>query len=135
MAEFAAATAGVVGERLEAIQLAVGEAVANVAAHAYPDREGLVHVSAAVVSGEVWVLVADDGCGLQARGDSPGLGQGLRLIAYTADELTIVGRSGGGTELRMRFAAGERGEPTAGQSRGSVTSDTAPASSRFSTTT
>ena len=100
--EFAAA-AGASDEQLDAIGLAVCEALANVVVHAYRDRAGPIHVSAAVASGEFWVLIADDGCGLRPRGDSPGLGQGLRLIAYAADDLTIVKRAGGGTELRMRF--------------------------------
>lgn len=96
--------AGATVEELEAVQLAVSEAVTNAVMHAYRDRDpGLVHVSAALASDELWVLVADDGCGLSPRDDSPGAGYGLRLIAQAADELTVVRRGHGGTEMRMRF--------------------------------
>lgn len=96
--------AGATSEELEAVQLAVSEAVTNAVMHAYRDRDpGLVHVSAALAGDELWVLVADDGCGLSPRDDSPGAGYGLRLIAQAADQLTVVRRGDGGTELRMRF--------------------------------
>jgi anti-sigma regulatory factor (Ser/Thr protein kinase) len=122
--------AGVSGKRLDAIKLAVGEALANAAMHAYRDVEpGEVHVSVAVAERELWVLVADDGSGLRVGGTSEGLGQGLRLISGAADGLTILDRSGGGTEVRMRFDLGPA------QPRGSVSSASSPAASRFSTTT
>ena len=123
-----ARSAGVTGPQLEAITLAAGEALANVAMHAYRERPGHIHVSAAVAEDELWVLVCDDGAGLHAGGVSEGLGQGMRLIAGAADGLTIAERSGGGTEVRMRF------DLPAPQLRGSVTSASLPASSRFSTT-
>lgn len=130
-----AEAAGASGEQLEAIGLAACEALTNVVLHAYGDRVGSIHVSAAVTSGELWVLIGDDGCGLRPRADSPGLGQGLRLIAHSADDLTIVERSSGGTELQMRFDLFEDEPAADAQSRGSVALATAPASSRFSTTT
>jgi two-component sensor histidine kinase len=64
---------------------------------------GSVYVTAALVAEELWVLVADDGCGLEPRTGRPGLGLGLGLIAQLSDELAIVPRAGGGTEVRMRF--------------------------------
>jgi anti-sigma regulatory factor (Ser/Thr protein kinase) len=123
-----AARAGASGRTLDAIQLAVGEALANVAMHAYPGGAGRMNVEAALAARELWVLVSDEGTGLRAGAQSEGLGQGLLLIAQAADGLTIVDRSGGGTEVRMRFDL----EPP--QSRGSVSSASLPASSRFSTT-
>jgi serine/threonine-protein kinase RsbW len=136
LVQFAAA-AGARVRQLEQIELAVCEAMTNVVVHAYRDRDrpGLIHVTAALVERELWIVIADDGCGLRAREDSPGLGQGLRLIALVADALTIVKRSSGGTELQMRFDLGGGGQAAEDQSRGSVSAATAPASSRLSTTT
>ena len=121
--------AGATGGRLDAIRLAVGEALANVAMHAYRGEPGEIHVSVAVAGPELWVLVADEGGGLRVGAQSDGLGQGLRLIAHATDSLTILDRAGGGTEVRMRF------DLDSGQPRGSVSSARSPASSSFSTTT
>ena len=52
---------------------------------------------------ELWLLVADDGDGLQPETDRPGLGLGLGLISQVCDEMAIVARSSGGTEVRIRF--------------------------------
>jgi two-component sensor histidine kinase len=50
------------------------------------------------------VLIADNGCGLHAGRDTDGLGLGLALISQMTDGFSVVGRSSGGTELRLRFA-------------------------------
>jgi nitrate/nitrite-specific signal transduction histidine kinase len=91
-------------------------------------------VNAAAIEDELWVIVSDDGSGMQPRRDSPGLGYGLKLIADAADEVTIVGRASAGTEVRMRFALRDGGGFGDDQLRGSVASATAPAPSSFSTT-
>lgn len=122
-----ARAAGMTGERLDGVRLAVTEAAANVVIHAYPDGGGLIHVDAGRAGDELWVFIADDGRGLRSDAESPGLGQGLRLISRCAGSFTVVERSGGGTEVRMRFAVP--------QPRGSVASATSAAWSRFSTTT
>jgi stage II sporulation protein AB (anti-sigma F factor) len=131
-----AVSAGATSEQLDAIRLASSEALTNVIVHAYGDRSGEIHVTAAVAGGELWLLVADDGNGLSASGSSSGLGLGLTLIAQACDELTIVKRSSGGTELRMRFRLGLPPSPASrgAQDRGSVASARAPASSIFSIT-
>lgn len=126
-----AASAGAGREQLEAIALACSEALTNAVVHAYQGAAGQVHICAGVVPGELWVLVADDGCGLRARSDRPGLGFGLKLIAKSTDGLSIVKRSGGGTELRMRFNLRSAGALAEAQPRGSVSSAAAPASPRF----
>jgi anti-sigma regulatory factor (Ser/Thr protein kinase) len=132
VAEFAVA-AHADPHQVDSVRLSVSEAVTNAVVHAYRGLPGSVHVTAAVVPDGLWILVADDGCGLEPRTDRPGLGLGLGLIAQAADELTIVSRSTGGTELRMRFGLLSRRR--ASQERGSVASARSPASSRFSTTT
>jgi anti-sigma regulatory factor (Ser/Thr protein kinase) len=112
----------------------VSEAVTNVIKHAYRDGPGRIYVTAAIASGDLWVLISDDGSGLRADTDSGGLGVGLALIATASDELSLIRRATGGTELRMCFALDldHRKEPD--QPRGSVIPASVPASSRFSTT-
>ncbi len=94
---------GAHGEQLEAIRLATSEALSNAVRFAYPAREGHVHVNAWVAAGELWVLITDNGCGLHAGAESDGLGLGLALISKMCDGFSIVERSLGGTELRLRF--------------------------------
>ena len=106
---------GARGEQLEAIRLATSEALSNAVRFAYPAREGHVHVNAWVAGGELWVLITDNGCGLHAGAESDGLGLGLALIAKMCDGLSIVERSSGGTELRLRFDL--RTEGSAGRLR------------------
>lgn len=116
MADFALA-AGATGPSLEAIRLAVSEAVTNAVLHAYSEPGGTINVSASYLPDEFWLLVSDDGEGLRAGRDSRGLGLGLAVIAQLADELQIVSRASGGTQLQMRFkldAAGAMGTPRSG---------------------
>jgi anti-sigma regulatory factor (Ser/Thr protein kinase) len=99
-----AAAAGAGGERLDEIRLAVSEALTNAVMHAYRDGEvGHFQVTAAIASGELWVLISDDGRGLHAWNDSRGLGIGLSLISGLSDDFAIVTRASGGTEVQMRF--------------------------------
>ena len=127
-----AADAGGTDEQIAAVRLAVSEALTNAVLHAYRGGEGSVYVSADVASTELWVLIADDGCGLRPAADSPGLGLGLALIADSCDGFAIVSRSSGGIEVRMRFNLGVTGED---QPRGSDSSASRPAWPSFSTTT
>ncbi len=134
---------GVDAEKLDAIRLAVSEALTNVVVHAYrggpggPDRGGggQIHVTASLAVDELWVLIGDDGQGLSAQLRSPGLGVGLALIAQSSDGLTIMNRATGGTEIRMCFSLGGNGGDLSAQERGSSRSAKSPASPRFSTTT
>src|SRR5207244_698084 len=71
--------------------------------HAYDGDPGDVHLTAAVVSGELWILIADDGRGLSPRRESPGLGLGLAWMAKFSDGLTLMSRASGGLEVRLRF--------------------------------
>ena len=98
-----ATRSGIKGEPLEAIRLAVTEAVTNVVKHAYPQRTGAFRLSAAVTGKELRVLVSDDGCGYQNPSQCPGLGWGLTLIAQHSETHVITARTTSGTEIRMRF--------------------------------
>jgi serine/threonine-protein kinase RsbW/stage II sporulation protein AB (anti-sigma F factor) len=99
--------AGAEADRLEAVALAVSEALTNAVVHAYPDRPGEIKVSAWTASGELVVVISDDGHGLRAHSDRPGLGVGLGLIATLSDEFEIVQPPSGGTEVQMRFCLSE----------------------------
>jgi serine/threonine-protein kinase RsbW len=126
---------GVDDEQLDYVRLAVSEAVSNVVKHAYPDGSGRIYLTAAVAGGDLWVLIADDGCGLRPGSGQAGLGVGLALIATASDDVSVVKRASGGTELRMRFVLDPDERARRRQARGSTASASAPASSRFSTIT
>jgi serine/threonine-protein kinase RsbW/stage II sporulation protein AB (anti-sigma F factor) len=104
VAEFVV-SAGVRGDSVHAVKLAVSEAVTNAVMHAYVDaaEPGEVRVATYLCDGTVYVTVSDDGMGMAPRLDSPGLGVGLPFIADTADTLDIASSARGGTELRMSF--------------------------------
>jgi len=95
--------AGADGEQVDQIRLAVSEALTNVVLYAYPWRTGEIHVTSRMAGNELWVLIADSGCGIHAGRDSEGLGLGLALISKMTDGFSVVERSSGGTELRLRF--------------------------------
>jgi serine/threonine-protein kinase RsbW len=136
LTEFAK-SAGASDYELQSIRLAVSEALTNVVLHAYPTAAGQIHVSAAVAGDELWVLIGDDGAGLHAGGHSTGLGIGLALIAELSDSFSVVNRSSGGTEVRIRFDLQREPNPRPDHSaslRGSAASARRPASSIFSTT-
>jgi anti-sigma regulatory factor (Ser/Thr protein kinase) len=99
-----AAEAGIGAQRLEDVRLAVSEAITNAVTYAYDGSPGEIHVLAAAVSGGLWIVIADDGQGMRdRRGETRGLGLGLGLMARLSDALTILTRSSGGVEVRMRF--------------------------------
>jgi serine/threonine-protein kinase RsbW/stage II sporulation protein AB (anti-sigma F factor) len=102
---------GVADETVDAIALAASEAATNVVIHAYAETgyRGPIEVLAALAGGELWVIIADMGSGLQPRPDSPGLGLGLAIIARVADAIDLVEPASGGLEVRMRFAVDSAG--------------------------
>ena len=102
-----ARAAGMAAGRVTDVGLAVTEAMANVVMHAYRAHAvpGLLHLRAERRDGHVEVTVSDDGLGLQPRHDSPGLGQGLPLIAELADDFALPQRESGTTVI-MRFRLG-----------------------------
>lgn len=101
--DFAAAV-GASDEVTEAIAVAVSETVTNVILHAYGDEEGEVRVRCGVDGERVIVEVLDDGGGIAARSDSPGIGHGLAIVGALTQSLDIaVGRDGRGTAVTMSF--------------------------------
>jgi serine/threonine-protein kinase RsbW len=107
---------------ISAVDLAVTEAVTNVVVHAYRDTgpadgPGRIRVALTIEDEAALVVVSDEGAGMAPRGDRPGLGMGLSLIASVCDELEIEQRDDG-TRVHMRFAfhADARGARTEGAS-------------------
>lgn len=88
----------------ERVRLAVSEAVTNVIIHAYADgSRGVVELAAWALPRELWVLVADTGIGISAHHQSGGLGLGLVVMKNAADDMSVIERADGGTEVQMRF--------------------------------
>jgi len=99
-----AAAAGLQGDVLAGVALAVSEACSNVVVHAYAGMEpGELLVRAAAADGRLIVLVSDRGKGMSPRSDSPGIGLGLPLMASLCATLEVRERRGGGTEICMVF--------------------------------
>jgi len=105
-AAFASAT-GASDEMTRAVALAVSETVSNSVIHAYAGREpGPVRVRCRPAGEGLVVEVTDEGVGIAARDDSPGLGQGLAVVGALARALEIAPRADGpGTVVTMLFAA------------------------------
>ena len=105
-AAFAAAT-GAPEDMTYAVALAVSETVTNVVMHAYAGGDpGPVRVRCRHDGGALVVEVADEGVGIAARPDSPGLGQGLSVVGALVRSLDVAPRAGGpGTVVTMSFAA------------------------------
>src|SRR4051812_36943455 len=89
------------------VLLAVAEAANNVLQHAYRHRTtpGTLTVAATAGDGAIRVVVSDDGSGLAPRGDSPGAGLGLPLMAQLSDDLSVERQPGGGTTVELVFRA------------------------------
>jgi serine/threonine-protein kinase RsbW len=105
-AEFASAV-GASDEMIHAMALAVSETVTNAVIHAYAGREsGRVSVRCRGDGERMVVEVTDEGGGVAAREDSPGLGHGLAVVGALAQTLEVEPRPDGpGTIVTMSFAA------------------------------
>lgn len=87
------------------VALAVSEACTNVVMHAYRElggEPGTLTVDAGPHGGVLEVLVSDEGSGLRAREDSPGLGMGMALMAAVATGLQID-HDGAATRVHLTF--------------------------------
>lgn len=97
---------GCTPETLWRIRLAVSEAVSNVVLHAHAHDDTVqphLVLLAESDTTSVRFTVSDEGTGLSARDDSPGMGLGLALIANSCDELALDTAPSGGTIVRMTF--------------------------------
>jgi len=99
-----AQAAGATADALDDVRLGVSEAVTNVVMHAYTrSQPGPVHISARVERRRLVVEVSDEGGGLRARPDSPGLGVGLPLIAAVTETLQLSNADGDPSRVAMTF--------------------------------
>ncbi len=105
-AAFASAL-GASDEMTHAVALTVSESVSNAVIHAYAGREpGQVSVRCRADGDRLVVEVIDEGGGVAARDDSPGIGHGLAVVGALAQTLQVEPRPNGpGTIVRMSFAA------------------------------
>lgn len=92
---------------VDAVELAVSEAVANAVVHAYEDERGVVEVQAAAAPYELCVVIRDRGRGLAAGGAGGGGGFGLRIIRRLARHVEVAD-SPRGVTLTMTFPLGGR---------------------------
>jgi anti-sigma regulatory factor (Ser/Thr protein kinase) len=100
----AAQRAGAESGILDAVRLAVSEAVSNVVVHGYRHaKRGEFTMAVEWAEDFLKVIVRDHGCGMQPRMDSPGAGLGLPLIAKLADSFSVSEPPEGGTQVCMTF--------------------------------
>lgn len=111
-----ATAAGASDEVTRSVALAVSETVTNAVVHAYHGKEpGLVSVRCRTEDERVVVEVVDQGGGVAARSDSPGMGHGLAIVGAVVQSLEVETRpDGSGTVVTMSFwtdplPAGPRG--------------------------
>ncbi len=97
-------------ELVDDLQMVASEASNNVVLHAY-DEPGPLRVIAVATRGGIDVVVRDEGCGLDPDlvGTEDRRGIGLAVIESLSDQMHVLPRPGGGTEVRMSF---EREIPT-----------------------
>lgn len=101
-----AASAGASEEVTEAIALAVSETVTNAIVHGYGGEDGRVRLSCQADGDRFIVEVVDEGAGVAARQDSPGVGHGLSVVGALAQTLEITpAHDGRGTVVRMTFGS------------------------------
>jgi len=86
-----ASASGASGEIASAVALAVSETVTNAVIHAYVGMDpGPVSVSCRADGERLVVVVVDEGVGIAARADSPGIGHGLATVGALAQTLEIA---------------------------------------------
>jgi serine/threonine-protein kinase RsbW len=98
---------GLDGSDLNDVRTAVTEACNNVVLHAYAGEEGPLEVEIAVDPHKLGVTVRDHGVGIDG-GAPPSEGEpgiGIPVIQALSDEVDFTEPVGGGTEVRMEFAA------------------------------
>jgi hypothetical protein len=100
--------------RLEDISLAVSEAVTAIVCSVPPTSHGYIHLTTCLVGAELWVIVAEGGCG--AVTDNDDRDARLAVISRVADDTSVVARAGGRRELRMCFTL----QPDGGSASGRV---------------
>ncbi len=99
--------AGDLGVDVDAVELAVSEAVANAVVHAYDDGDGTVELQAAAAPYELRIVVRDHGRGMHGTGRDGGAGFGLPIIRRLARHVDVADAAPG-VALTMTFPRGGR---------------------------
>jgi len=103
------ARAGASAEEIFDVQVACGEACANIVEHAYGRQPGLMRLHGSATEGTVIVSIRDTGRWKdQARARDSGRGNGLRLMRAFADEVEVRGQEPSGTEVVIVRELGTR---------------------------
>lgn len=104
------------------IRTAVSEAVTNCIVHAYRDTEGIIEITARILSGnEIYIRIKDKGCGIadieQAKEPfyttapcEERAGLGFAVMESFMDKLSVKSVVGRGTVVTMRKKLGESDE-------------------------
>jgi anti-sigma regulatory factor (Ser/Thr protein kinase)/putative methionine-R-sulfoxide reductase with GAF domain len=85
------------------VLLGVGEAAANIVAHAYGPGGGAITIEVSYKGGVVLATVSDTGTWRPPRGENRG--RGITIMERCADEMT-VSTSEAGTDVRLSFRTG-----------------------------
>ena len=109
-----AALAHLPDERTEDLQLALGEAAANAAEHAYRGGDGTYDCEVTrAANGRLEVRVSDHGSWRPVPAENGHRGHGLRLIRELAEELSVE-RGPDGTDVRFTLPPVIAPDPTKG---------------------
>ena len=100
------ALAGVPGDRIDDMVVAVGEACANVVAHAYGEDGGDLHLAVERRDHDLVIVVSDSGAPIIER-THEGAGVGLHLIQHLSHSVAIEGPGDTGTVVTMTFKVAE----------------------------
>lgn len=92
-------------ELVDAVALAVSEAVGNVVRHAYPAHAGTVELCATSDDQALLITITDHGVGLDTPTSDPGQGLGLRIMQSMADA-DVRPLAAGGVQVSLRFSTG-----------------------------
>lgn len=87
---------------LSDIALCVSEAASNVVVHAYSQPGGTMRLSIHQTSDQLVIEIADQGSGVSADPQTPGLGLGIPLVLALSDA-TIDHSTDTGHRVTMRF--------------------------------
>lgn len=109
---------------VEEIKVAISEAVSNIVLHAYPERDGMMYMQAAIAGGQLVLEVWDEGIGIadlqaarqpSSSSDPERMGLGFMFMESFMDELHVESSEGHGTRVRMVKKAA--GQPATADSR------------------
>ncbi|XAY05099.1 Serine-protein kinase RsbW [Paraconexibacter sp. AEG42_29] len=99
-----AAALGAREDTIDAVAIAVSEAVSNAVIHAYAGvADGVIDLQISGAEDALEIVVRDTGPGLGHARSPGGLGQGLLIIEQLTDTLRVTTAKDGGTSVLMRF--------------------------------